>query len=503
MPENVNEKKTKEREAGTKSAFDKAKEIVDARSASDLKFFKIGKPSAFSMNVDPRGRIQEYIESKMSVIDLIPCDYLFPLAKALVAKDKEGKINVLDALTPAISYEQAIDRFQIISGIYGLPTGYGGLRLYLTDETTSTDEFSSSYTDNILKSSFNAAVDKTKTFRDIGRSVTSAYDELAREVGEQVGTTAGGFVETIAGAVGLDINAKGLGSAIGGAIAAGNKISLPKLWSDSSYSPNMSAVVKLVSPYGHPSAIKEFIIKPLMFLIIMAAARTADGISYGQSPKLTVKGYGIGHLPLAHISSISLRRGGSDTSYNIYRQPLSVDVSISFQSLMDGFAVFTKKTTDNKNKDVFKGTDQIVADHDTAEAGQKALFPTLGTLVDSLRPIAINHIVEKHNISALPKDPGLQLSGREEASNKKSPNLFSSVPPQPTQRPVINMDDRVADANKVQASETAKSQIGETPVDVAKKATVRETIVFSKVHNPAQYFAPGHYYGDGGVPTDT
>jgi len=480
MPETLSEKKEREQAKGVKTAFDKAKELVEPISVSGLKLFKIGKPSAFSRDVDPKNRIQEYIESKMSVIDLIPCDYLLPLAKAFVSKDKDGKIDVIDALAPAISYQQAVERFQIVSKVYGLPEGFGGIRLYLTDETTSTDEFSSSYTDNILKSAFNSAIDRTRVFRDFGRSVTSAYDEWARGMGEKIGGGAGGVGETIAGAFGLNIDLTNLGASIGAAVAAGNKISLPKLWSDSSYAPNLSAVVKLVSPYGHPSAVKEFIIKPLMFLLIMAAARTSDGISYGQSPKMTVKGYGTANLPLAHISSISLRRGGADTSFNIYRQPLSIDLSIQFQSLMDGFAVFTKETKDAKNKKIYKDTDQIIADLDVATAGQRALFPTLGTVVDSLRPVAVNTIVTRHNIGSLPLDPGLQQASIGGEKVKTKPHVYANKQVLEGEAP-INMNDAIADATKSKASETAKDQTG-----VAKSfelADKRAAILRAKVNN--------------------
>lgn len=456
---NVNEDKRTMVEKGAKSAFDVARQLTEPKSVTGLKLFKIGKPSKFSQNVDPKSRIQEYIESKMSVIDLIPCDYLIPLAKAFISKNKDGKIDIIDALAPAISYAQAVERFQIISKVYGLPPGFGGLRLYLTDDTTSTDEFSSSYTDNILKSAFNKAVDKTRTFRDLGRSVTSAYDEWARGIGAKAGGGLGKLLEVGAGALGVDADIESLGAAIGTAVAAGNKISLPKLWSDSTYTPNMSAVVKLVSPYGHPSAIKEFIIKPLMYLLIMAAARTSDGISYGQSPKMTVKGYGTANLPLAHISSISLRRGGSDTSFNIYRQPLSIDVSIQFQSLMDGFAVFTKETKDKKNNSIYNDTDKIIGDLDVATAGTRALFPTLGTVVDSLRPVAVNTIVTRHNIASLPLNPGLQLSNMEEHNVAEAVKYTNDVE-MPRFQAAINMNDVTADASKSKASETAKSQTG-------------------------------------------
>lgn len=448
--------------AGVSETYDKALEIVTAKDITGLELLKIGKPSAFSNTVDPEGRIQGYIESKMSVIDLIPCDYLFPLAKAQNLMKKEGTIDVVKALTPAISYEQAVTRYREICKVYGLPGNYGGIRLYLTDDTTATDEFSSTYTDNIIQGAFNAAVDKTKTMRDIGRSITTAYDEWARDVGTAVGTQFGKGATKVAGVVtgGENVDFTNLGASIGSAIMAGNKISLPKLWSDSSYNPNISAVVKLVSPYGHPSAIKEFIIKPLMHLLIMSAARTRDGISYGQSPKMTVKAYGMSTLPLAHISSVSLRRGGADTSFNIYRQPLSIDVSVQFQSLVDGFAVFEGSTNPSEESNaIYEGTDEIRAEYTSMKAGQRAMFQTLGTVVDSLRPFAINRIVTKHNISELPRNPGLQTSLDDPLIASNLPGTIEEIASGEGEAR-IDMDRSDADANRKKAGETTSGQIG-------------------------------------------
>lgn len=401
-------------DSGVKAAKDIKDTLFKIQSVENLRLFRIGKPSGFSKRVDPDSRIKWYMESKMNVIDIIPCDYMIPLNKALETFGEEGtKTDIVDALTPHISYGAAVKEYQKICGLYGLEEGYGGLRLYLTDETTSTDDFTNTYTPNIIDTGFNKLRDMTKWAREIGRSVSSNYDEASRKYGriggEKAAELAGTAVDFATGLAGFDTELasklKILGGAVGEAIAAGNKISWPKLWSDSTYTPNISAVVKLVSPYGHPDAIKEFIIKPLMHLLIMAAPRTGDGISYGHTPKITLKGYGMAHLPLAQISNINLRKGGADTSYNIYRQPLSVDVSLQFQSLVDGFAVFDKESI--MHKSTYTDSEKITLDINTARGGKLTFFPTLGTIVDSLRPVAINKIVTKHNIQDLPFTPGL------------------------------------------------------------------------------------------------
>lgn len=468
-------------DSGVKAVQDISDTLFALKSVENLKLLRIGKPSGFSRAVDPDARIQWHMESKMNVIDLIPCSYMIPLTKAKEAVTQKGEnTDIVDTLSPHLSYGQAVKEFQEITTAYGLGAEYGGLRLFLTDETTSTDDFTNTYTDNWLSSIFNSLVDKTKTMREIGRSVSSNYDQAARkygaEYGGKIGEKGGDIIETLSRAdVGLGGKLKQLGSAVGAAVAAGDRITMPKLWSDSNYSPNISAVVKLVSPYGHPDAIKEFIIKPLMFLLIMASPRTRDGISYGHTPKVTVKGYGIAHLPLAHISNINLRKGGADTSFNIYRQPLSIDVSLQFESLVSGFAVFTEQNKMSEtHENFYKDTNKITLDINSARAGKKAFFPTLGTIVDSIRPVAINNIVTRYNPHDLPKHPGISRASSDQLARISEKNTWSRKPDK-----VGNETSLLAaseeNTNK-QASETVTGQYTATNVEWNKLLEDQERI---------------------------
>jgi hypothetical protein len=421
MADNVIKTKNKdELIAAGRGITDGALLALAIQDVENLSLLPVGKPNSFHPSIDPNQRVHHYLESKMSIIDVIPCNYIFPLTKAgeILNENTQDSSVILDSMLPKISYGQAVTEFGKVCKHYGLPGSYGGIRLYLTDETTSTDEFSNTYTNNWLQDAFNALTDKGRKFREVARSVSSAYDSaIAKGIGD-AGGAAGGAIGSLTDAFtggNFEAEFKAIGERLGVALGTGNRISLPKLWSESSYRPNLSAVVKLVSPYGHPKAIKEFIIKPLMHLLIMASSRTPDGLSYGQSPKLTIKAYGITYLPLASIQSITLRRGGADTSFNVYRQPLSIDVSIMFESLLDGFAVHTGDFGDISKASVFHDSDDVEQDYRTAKAGERALFPTLDNVISSLRPMAISKLVDRHNKGQLssslsrrlaPGDPG-------------------------------------------------------------------------------------------------
>lgn len=474
--ETAYEQVTRKVASGVSKIWDTTDDVVTPTSVENLTLLRVGKPTGFSSKVDPHARIKYYMESKMNIIDIIPCDYMIPFTKAVEAFDKNSESSaLLDSLTPTIGYGQAVTEYQQVCASYGLlkknSPAYGGLRLYLTDETTATDDFSNTYTDNWLNSTFSWLTDKSQKMRAVGRSVTSSYDKQVRQLGYELGSAAGEKIgqagDFLAKVAGKDTGAAKqlsvLGGAVGAAVAAGDRLTLPKLWSDTNYTPNMTAVVKLVSPYGHPDAIKEFIIKPLMFLLIMASPRTRDGISYGHTPKVTVKGYGTTHIPLAHISNISLRKGGADTSYNIYRQPLSIDVSLQFESLVRGFAAFDGTGRSKElNKTDWEKTNDIRLNFTTGEAGEAAFFPTLGTIVDSIRPIAINQIVTRYNVGDLPSTPGLKLAAGDSHTNPTSPKVS-----EPGKTPSGNSGTVASgtESNSTnQANDTTNQQVGSSQV---------------------------------------
>ena len=96
----------------------------------------------------------------------------------------------------------------------------------------------------------------------------------------------------------------------------GNKLSLPKIWQNSSYRPTFSISTKLFSPYGSPKAVQEYIVKPLTMILLMSTPQSDDMISYNRPFAVTVRSWGTSFLTLAGITSVTLQRGGSDSVYS-------------------------------------------------------------------------------------------------------------------------------------------------------------------------------------------
>jgi len=344
----------------------------------------IGKPHKYNDLVDPKQRISEYIKTKMNIIDLIPCDYQVGVDKKVTSGESgsENQIENLEQIKHRLKYPTAIKNYQKLCTNYSLKS-YAGLRLYTTDETTATDEFRNSFSENFLQSSVN-------NVSSIGRQAKS----LAKSLGGEglitgIKDTALGALDAGISMLTSDTDTKSklmdVSSSIADVLIGGNAISLPKIWDNSNYQPSSTIVISLVSPYGSNKAIREFIIKPLTYLILMSLPKTNDGISFGFPQMLTMRAYGISEVSLASIASLTMNRGGNDTAFNKDRQPLSVNVSMQIANLIDGSASYFSNLPAFESGAIGKCTNDQNSGNIYEQSGD-TLFQTPGKIIKSLSP---------------------------------------------------------------------------------------------------------------------
>lgn len=370
----------------------------------NVDFFKIGRPCKFPNSIDPNHAVGDYIKSKMNVIDLIPCTYSLNLSD--LGEDSEDNTGLI----PQISYDPTED-YQKDCASYGLQSRYGGVRIYTTDDTTSADQFGNVREQNRLHALTNKMTGAFESIRQIGRSLGDEYDRLFsgaidRAVDRTTDFTGELMSPLVSGQDGqegvlTDEQQAGLKYTIGQTakflghtIAAGERVSFPTIWQNSTYDPQLTITAKLVSPYGHPKAIKEFIIRPLMHLLILSGAKTSNGVTYGKPNVMTLKAYGLNYTPLVGIKNISLRRGGSNSSFNIYRQPLVIDLTIDFDFLLDGFATFLHSSKKHPERSIFGSSDSVVTSSSSYMSGGAVALPTLGKVISSLQPVEIDEYVQ-------------------------------------------------------------------------------------------------------------
>jgi len=374
-----------------------------SNKAGFVDLFPIGRPCRFNGTVDKYQRFGNYLRAKMSVIDLIPVDYgmnlkrMASLVKGEEVKTEEGSSNsIFD-----IGYEKNIKLFQDLCWYHGLSgedcddkKEYAGIRLFTTDDTTANDTIQVQYKDSSFQGLSDGMSQLGQKYKDMAMSIsatgarefaTNASEILRKKSAEITGAAGGGPV--------LQDLISGLTSVAGDMLISGNKMTFPKIWQSTTYSGHLSVNIRLVSPYGHPAAVKEFILKPISYLILLAAPQTPNGVTYGNNIPVTIKAYGLNYTVLGSIASMTFRRGGSDTSFNLYRQPLTIDVSIEFQTLFDAFAVFNPSLDNDLTMDMDIFKDSMLTSADdlnmyTAE-NKNHLMTSLGTILASLRPVRI------------------------------------------------------------------------------------------------------------------
>lgn len=118
----------------------------------------------------------------------------------------------------------------------------------------------------------------------------------------------------------------------------GAKINFPQVWQNADYSSSLNIMLKLISPSGDSESIKKYIKQPLMVLLRSAAPFTLDGVTYGFPLLWSVKAHGIMDLKMATVTSMSITRGGVDTVFNKFDEPLNIDVRIMITPINPGFA---------------------------------------------------------------------------------------------------------------------------------------------------------------------
>ncbi len=340
--------------------------------SNPIDYLEIGRISVLRKEIDQihgnnaHGTITTELNKRMSVIDLIPCSFTVPYGTAI------ENFNAAD-LKPTIEYTKAIEFYQKVCAGYGLEA-YEFLRIYLTDLTTVTDDMQSEYQKNILDETLDSV-----TSSRIGQMFQTKYN-----LGESLGTNEPGRAESILSQI-PSSNLKTIINAVDEVLTHGSRVSFPKIWSNSTFNPNLQCVIKLVSPYGHPKAINEFIIKPLSYLLILLTPSTTNGLTTHRPQYLTLKSYGLSNLTLCQPKAISIRRGGDDTSYNAFKQPLSIEISLQFEAVTEGFACFDD--VNNPEEKIFDSTNNIgIKSFEDDFSQPSAIFPTLKSMVNSFRP---------------------------------------------------------------------------------------------------------------------
>jgi hypothetical protein len=164
------------------------------------------------------------------------------------------------------------------------------------------------------------------------------------------------------------------------------KIDFPKRWVSTDYNRMFNLSIELSSPYGHPKAVYKWIIQPLLTLLLLAAPANIYGM-VGMPLYVRIKAHGLFDIPLGAIQSIVFDRGGSNTKYNIYKQPLKINVTMSIIDLYNYFSL--DAYTSSLYFDATKELNEVKDINNYSPESSKSISyqPTMSNFAKSFKPV--------------------------------------------------------------------------------------------------------------------
>ena len=321
-------------------------------------------------------------------------------SKDLSEEDREQISHMLNFLYEP-DYEKGVEHYNKLLSLYSIiPIGkrVSYIRLYATDNTQLSESITSNYETvpvrefiDSLKERFGGGLlgNIIDTMRRFSQSAYLTPDDIDR------------FTESL--------EDKGYLPAIIQAAAAGVqgfKIDFPKVWNSTSYNRTLNINISFSCPYGHPKVLYQWIFAPLIAIVLLGSPVNIYGFT-GIPLYVRVKAYGQFDVKLGAIQSITINRGGQNTVYNMYKQPLKVEVTMS---VIDLYSQFSAEYTQFKNdpidsEDILTSPISTKDDPFDDESINPSSQPTVSSFINSLRPVEdavvsspIQHIKDR-NIS--------------------------------------------------------------------------------------------------------
>jgi hypothetical protein len=122
-------------------------------------------------------------------------------------------------------------------------------------------------------------------------------------------------------------------------VITGANMSLPEIWSDSTFNRSFTIDIHLHSPYGDPEAFFLNIMVPLNMLIALSFPRQLGPNGYYSPFLIQANAKGVFNCDMGIVDYISINRFGSGDSMSRNGLPLEVQVSLTIRSLYNNLSV--------------------------------------------------------------------------------------------------------------------------------------------------------------------
>ena len=298
------------------------------------KFFVIGKVPGYNKVINKQIPYEDKLLPHLTFVDLIPRTVKFN--KGALKDPKTFVNNVLtyaEADHPMKYFNKVMEKHIQYLDSYNPAAKYDGIRFIATVDSAINNGIIHNYDENLLD-----------------RALDSAFKHIVNAIGKNVKQV----IEKIADVTaildmlsGKQYDDERTWADVSGYLNSfkGYRIHMPKMWVNTSVQDILQLSIKLTSPSGDPKSIKRYIIEPLIIIFIMSSPLSITGTDLGMPFIYEVDAHGMGHYKLAGITSINFDRGGTDVDFNIYQQPLTVNVRLTLMPLATDALTALKDTS--------------------------------------------------------------------------------------------------------------------------------------------------------------
>lgn len=320
----------------------------------DTDQYVIGKIPGYNELVDAD---QTYLNHKLvsyNTIDFIPASYTINISQFLPGGSADTANEIYKYESGASSQGQlmwqhiiAVNKAKLGDGLAGISSAPQKIRIIATTDSAITEDLSNSFGSSILQQNVDSFQNNN------GGSLAGK----ALNIGKHLSTIGAGLDSTYPYQAMNMLQTDTLSDLVA-SLAMGMKVNLPQTWQASSYNLTQRLAIRLISPYGHPTAIRKYITEPLLLMILMASPITIDGVSYGYPPLWKVQSKGLGEISLGFIQNLNIMRGGADLAFNVHSQPMIIDVALSIGLITPGFGATINNSIDYEQ--TFSNTPQNI-----------------------------------------------------------------------------------------------------------------------------------------------
>jgi len=259
----------------------------------------IGHLPLYNKRIDPRRVHRTRMGNNITQYTFAPISYKVAWSK-LGSQGLGGKFFEVQRDVPL----QKFKRTQLANNISNVADT---ITVLATGDSTHNETLTNDYGFGKLMSMLNDIRQNSKVqlFKEIKDLATlGGADVYTDDIREKVLNTGGGTFETLL------------------STAMGLQLSLPKVWTKSSYTNTVTLSTKLIAPSGSPRDVYDYIVDPLKYLLLLGSPTTSNGLVSGYPYLFEVVSAGNLFMKTAVVTSLTINRGGADSVFNIYRHPI-------------------------------------------------------------------------------------------------------------------------------------------------------------------------------------